>query len=179
MYNQNYRSTSTTVSGEDNKIFKSDLIIEGTVLNGSGGAPTGKIEVELPTKATFSVDKNGNFTGSNFSIVNKSGCDINLLVANFIETKPKDGITIDNSITDFTTVGRATISLQLEATANGVTNGFYLDKTITNENLVTVGAGDSAAIHILGKAGSAPSSDEDTNGASEEFIIRFKIQKKK
>lgn len=180
--NPSYRSTlpgstSQTVSGSDSQIFNADVTIEGNVLNSNGGAPAGKIEVELPTKTVFSVDKYGKFTGSNFNINNKSGCNIELSITNFIETNPTGGITIDNTITDFTKVGRATVSLQLQAAADGKIKSINLDRTILNEKLVEVGAGNSAAIHILGKAGTAASLEEDTNGATEEFILRFKIRK--
>ena len=180
--NSSYRSTlpgsiSQTISGSDSQIFNADVQVEGSVSKGDGSAPEGKIEVELPTKAIFSVDKDGKFTGSNFNISNNGGCNIELSVANFIESNPRGGITIDNTITDFTKIGRATVSLQLQATANGKSQTIDLDRTISNRKLLEVRAGNSATIHILGKAGMAPSIEEDTNGALEEFILRFKIKK--
>ena len=171
------RSTSQTVSGNDSQIFNADVTMEGNILTSNGGAPSGKIEVELPTKAIFYVDKDGKFTGSNFNISNKSGCNIELSVANFIETNPAGGITIDNTIIDFSKIGRATVSLELQAAAEGKIKSINLDRTISNEKLVEVGAGNSATIHILGKAGIAASVEEDTNGATEGFILRFKIRK--
>ena len=171
----NPRSISNIVSGNDTETLYSDLIINGTILDGNGSVPDGRIEVELPTKVTFTVDQVGNFIGSTFTVTNKSACDVKLSVAQFVEENPIGGITINNSITDFTDVGRATVGLQLNATANGISKIVNLDKTISNVDLVTVGANDSAAMRILGNAGKSTSKDE--NGASESFILKFRIKK--
>lgn len=172
-----YKNGNITIGGDDNETFKSDLIIEGNVLNGNGVVPSGKIEVELPIKAAFSVDKDGKFIGSKFNISNKSACPIKLAVVQFIEEDPNGGITINNSIDDFNTVGRTTISLQLNAITSGNEKKINLDKNLSNEELITVGSGDSATIYIEGKAGTNKSVKEDENGAVENFTVRFRIKK--
>ena len=171
----NHRSISNIVSGNDTENLYSDLIINGIISDGNGSTPAGRIEVELPTKATFTVDQAGNFIGSTFTVTNKSSCDVKLSVAQFMEGNPSGGITIDNSIKDFNNISRTTVSLQLNATANGISETINLDKNISNSDLVTVGSNDSATIQILGNAGKLTTKDE--NGATEDFTLKFKIKK--
>ncbi len=172
-----YSSNSNIVAGSADETFNADLSIDGIVLKGNGGLPTGRLEVELPTKVAFFVDKDGGFTGSNFEVKNKSGCDVNLIVEQFIEGNPAGGIIINNSINDFTKVGRGTISLQMSGTSKGVTNTTNLDSTVSNKDFIRIEAENSAFIHLYGQAGLGKSEQEDKNGATETFTLRFRIKK--
>lgn len=173
----NNKSISNIVSGNDTETLYSDLIINGIISDGKGSAPDGRIEVELPTKATFTVDQSGNFIGSNFNVSNKSACDVSLLVGQFVEGNPDGGITIDNNIDDYNSVGRSTVSLKLHATSAGVNKEINLDNTVSNADLVMIPANDLATIQILGKSGTMKSVKEDENGAYESFILKFRIKK--
>ncbi len=173
----NRRSTSNIVSGNDTETLHSDLTIKGRISDSNGSAPAGKIEVELPTKATFTVDQTGNFIGSNFTVTNKSTCDVSLSVGQFIEGNPGGGITIDNNIADYNSVGRSTVSLKLHATSAGVNKEVNLDSSVSNVDLVMIPANNSATIQVLGEAGTKESVKEDENGVSESFILKFRIKK--
>lgn len=168
-------SASNSVSGNDTETLNSDLTITGTISDGNGLAPAGRIEVELPTKVTFTVDQAGNFKGTNFNVNNKSGCDVILTVAQFVEGNPGGGITIDNDISDFTKVGRTTVGLKLHGTSNGVNESVKLDNGTSDVDLLTVKSNDSAMLQILGDAGKLTT--KDTEGAAEDFTLKFKIRK--
>ena len=49
-------SENTTVKGDDTQTLVHNVIVNGEVTKGDGGAPNGKIEVELPTAMAFTVD---------------------------------------------------------------------------------------------------------------------------
>ncbi len=177
IYLSDDKKSTITVSGKDDQVFQPDVIINGEVLKGNGGAPSGKIEVELPMRVNFTVDKDGKFIGTNFDVKNNGGCDIKLSLESFTEEDPIGGIIINNNLKDFESVGRATIALGLKATSNGDIVTTKLDETVSNKELATIGEGKSATIHILGKAGTGKSNEEDTNGATETFTLRFRIKK--
>lgn len=182
-----------TVEGNATETLGADVTISGSIKNGNGIAPAGKIEVEMPTKATFAVDQEGNFKGSGFTVTNRSSVPVELSVASFSESIPSGGITIDKTITDKTDgngkkpeekniseVGRNTVRLYLDATSGGKRNGFDLDKLVTNQKLVDIAKGDTAKVQVLGIAGTKTEGESENlknNGESEDFTISFKIKK--
>ena len=181
---------SQTVGGADSATYNADVQVEGSVSKGDGSAPEGKIEVELPLKTAFTVDKDGKFTGSNFTINNNGGENVKVTLASFIESNPSGGITIDKELINTGTADatnakhisnftRDNVRLQLESTIDGTSNTYDLDKSLTSTDLGDVPAGNSAAIAITGLAGTKKdtSSVVDTKGATEEFTLRFSIRK--
>lgn len=172
-----------TVAGNEINSYNADVTVEGTVRKADGNLPEGKIEVELPLKTSFTVDKDGKFFGSNFTISNNGGSDVNITVASFREDDPNGGITIDKNLTEDNKAdkSRAVVKLNLEATSGSSNNSFDLDKTILNENLVDIASGDIATVHLTGLAGTKKDgsvSEVEQNGASENFTLTFKIAKK-
>ena len=177
---------SQTVGGADTGTYNADVQVNGSVQKKDGSAPVGKIEVELPLATSFTVDKDGNFTGSNFTVENKGGTDVNLTVASFTEADPTGGITLDGTLTNATaaTTSRDKVRLGLQHTVGGAVGGFELNTTVNNRSVGTIAAGNSATIAITGIAGTekqdtTTSSDHavEATGATETFTLRFRIQK--
>ena len=80
----------------------------------------GKIEVELPTTMAFTVDENSDFTGATYTVDNKSGCDIDILVSQF--TTKKSGITLKTKAemqTGRDTFNRSNVSMALTGKVDG------------------------------------------------------------
>lgn len=176
--NQNEKNISmsrTIVSGSDSASRHSSVNIPGAVYKGSGEAPNGIIQVELPVDMSFMIDKEGRFnTAGAYSIVNKSSCDIDLMVESFTETNPQGGIIVKKEdVKD--TDPRNEVNLYL--TGNTSTATLYSGKTLgikiaeikkqSQENLV-----------LTGKAGKGQDTDVDSKGANETFVVTFKVSKK-
>ncbi len=75
-------------------MVKLKLKVTGTVTKKDGSAPDGKIEVELPTTMSFSVDQKGNFSAGDFKVTNHSSTDIQVSVSGFMDLTPTSGITV-------------------------------------------------------------------------------------
>ena len=178
-----------TVGGNDTETLDANVTINGTVRNGDGTTPAGRIEVELPTATAFMVDQAGNFTGSTFTVTNRSVQAVKLLVGSFSEGNPDGGITIKNTLTtgndqldtDVSKFGRDNIRLQMSATADGQNQTIDLDSSVSNTDLVDIPANDTASVSILGLAGTDTTTNSDseveTSGLAETFTLKFKIKK--
>lgn len=170
-----------TIQGIDSGNYDANVTISGTVSRSNGTVPDGRIEVEMPTRATFAVDQEGRFTGSDFTVNNRSSVAVNLSVASFSEKIQNGGINIDKSLTPQNAAdkGRNTVKLQLEATSGGQSNSIDLDSTVNNESLVDIESGNTATVQILGLAGTKKEDNQEVEngGASEEFTVTFKIKK--
>ena len=168
-----------TIEGLDTQPHNADIIINGTVKRADGLVPEGKISVEMPTNASFTVDQEGTFIGSKFSVNNRGVGKVKLSVASFSEQYPSAGITINKNLEpgQVDSVNRDTVRLQLDATSGGVNNTIDLDTSVTNEDLISIAGGESATVQVLGLAGKAKGSASETSGVSEDFTVKFKIEK--
>ena len=173
--NQKVRAiTRDTVSGNDTETLNAPVKVTGTVKKSDGTAPNGRLEVELPTSLVFSVDKNGQLQGGVFTVKNNSATDIVVSVGQFQETKIGDGITIKPLTEDLTNQDRSNIHLYLRGDSQ-VDLG---EKINPDQVLTTVSASNSKTIQLLGDAGKTSGQKVDADGASEEFMLVFKIKKK-
>ncbi len=66
-----YASNRVTIQGQEGRPLTQEVTVNGTVNTNTGLAPEGKIEVELPTTLSFTVDKNGSVQGANYEVTNK------------------------------------------------------------------------------------------------------------
>lgn len=192
-------ANATNVNYETKEDFNtnpinSDLVINGSVRNAQGQAPAGKLQVELPTALSFTVDQEGNFSSAgNFTITNKGTDAIDVKVAQFNESKPNQGIELKarsgfNS-SAIASAKRSEVSIVLRGDAE-----VDLGETITAGSpkpLVTnlQGGNTSRTITIDGLAGRDKTKDSEqvdsktTNatlgaaGTSEDFTLRFLVTK--
>lgn len=169
-------SGSGTVSGNDTETLNSSLKMTGTVKKDDGSAPAGKLEVEVPTRMTFTIDQAGNFTSGTYTISNKSSVPIEVSVAEFKETNTNGGITVKPRSEDISSLDRSNIHLELLADGSRVDLG---EKSVQEKQLVEIAEGSSRTIFLVGESGKAKGTDVDNNGASEDFNFVFKIKKKK
>ena len=169
-----------TVTGNDTDTITHDVTVSGSVRKSDGQAPAGRIEVELPTAMAFTVDQEGNFSGANYNVTNRSAIPVKLSVAEFRETNKTGGITL-NEVSNFepSTKDRSNVAISLDGK---IDSGFVsvdlsrLDGT-SEEEILKVNAGDTGVLRLSGEAGTQKSGDVESNGAKEDFTLVFKIKK--
>ncbi len=169
-----------TVVGNDTDTITHNVTVSGSVRKSDGQAPAGKIEVELPTAMAFTVDQEGNFTGANYNVTNRSAIPVKLSVAEFRETDKNGGITLNEVSTfDPSAKDRSNVAISLDGKTS---SGFVsvdlstLDGT-SEEEILEVNAGDTGVLRLSGEAGTQKSGAAEASGAKEDFTLVFKIKK--
>ena len=178
---------ANTIQGSENSPLNHSVTVSGSVRNEAGVAPEGIIEVELPTSMQFQVDQEGVFTGSQFTVTNKSKSNIDVSVASFSETNPNGGIKLlpmDDSTFEQKT--RDYVGLQLSGNVNNTVDLANFGKSSSaNNKLLTVNGDNGVGIITLdGKAGKSKGSESsrtksevEQNGIKEDFSLVFQIKK--
>ena len=174
-------ANTTTITGNDTETLTHDVTVSGTVRKSNGEAPAGKLEVELPTTMAFTVDEEGNFNGANYKVTNRSAVGIKLSVAEFRETDPNGGITL-NQVSGFNPADkdRANIAMSLDGNVDGNFTSVDLSQVTagTEEDVLDVGANDAGILRLSGQAGTKKdNSNLESNGAKEDFTLVFKVKK--
>ena len=184
------QASAVTLQGNEADTLSQPVEVTGTVSAADGQAPAGRLEVELPTTMTFSVDKNGEFNGVDYSVRNASKVAIKVSVAEFKKSKSTGGITVLPGSTDATTLKQKTrdnVILKLKGT-EGVEgevdlHGFINNKSKAAEEILKVEPNNTRTIKLIGDAGKKVDKAEgsqpevDKNGVSETFTLRFSIAK--
>ena len=168
-------SENTTVNGDDTQTLVHKVTVSGKVTKGDGGAPSGKIEVELPTAMAFTVDEKGRFISGVYTVSNKSSVPISISVSQFIDTNINGGITVKPISEEISNLDRSNIRLALVGNANR-----YVDLANINSNsneVLRVEKSNFGTLQLRGESGKNAGSNVDTNGAREEFTLIFKIKK--
>ena len=166
---------STVVNGVDTMPLYSDFEINGTINDANGNPPEGRLEVELPSAMSFTVDEKGNFiSASNYDIYNKSSCPIEVSVIGFSEEKSTDGITVQQrQVTDQD--ARNVMNLKLRGNQGEVQ---LYSGTQLKSVLAEVSPKSKIAISLDGRAGKGANQDVDANGVTENFTVKFNVRKK-
>ena len=101
-------AANNTLTGNLNDTLTQDVKVSGSVKNNQGVAPAGKIEVELPTTMSFTVDQAGTFQGVNYQVKNNSAVPISVAVSDFRETNndPNNGIVLKEHSVDMSNLAR-------------------------------------------------------------------------
>ena len=176
------------ITGEDTTTLETDVTIKGNVANQSGDTLAGTISVTVPTAATFNVNKDGNFTGTQLEVTNSGEQEIDIFAYEFIDTNAEDGIKVMKS-SELSSENRTRIALRLEgnrgtahfATVRGNSNGVYSDAEHQNAGdstgvkIARLSKGENYALDLKGEAGA---SQEAVNKAEQDtFTLKLKIKK--
>lgn len=169
----NADTTTTTVTGNDTETLQSSVTVSGSVTTSQGVAPAGKITVELPTKMAFAVDQKGNLTGGTYTVRNSSKEAINVYVAEFKKTEG----TID--IVDSIESGsnRSKVKLTLTGDQGSAVNLKDIETNPQDRLLAKIEANDSESIILGGEAGKQTDETIDSDGATGQFNMVFKVKK--
>lgn len=169
------------------------VTITGNVADKKGEIKPGTIQIEIPTTALFTVDKDGNFTAPDIKIKNNGQEAVDIYAYKFVDTNGPSGINIESetSITgNIDTKSRNNISLNIvgtEATAYfkseslgsnklGVYEDQNLGQETTNGIKVLKIYGDSTGkLTFNGKAGKAAL--ETDTAIRDRFTLILKIKK--
>ena len=169
------------------------VTITGNVADKKGEIKPGTIQIEIPTTALFTVDKDGNFTSPDIKIKNNGQEPVDIYAYKFVDANGPSGINIESetSITgNIKNNPRNNISLNIvgtEATAYfkseslgsnklGVYEDQNLEKETTNGIKVLKIYGDSTGkLTFNGKAGKAAL--ETDTAIRDRFTLILKIKK--
>lgn len=169
------------------------VTITGNIADKKGEIKPGTIQIEIPTTALFTVDKDGNFTAPDIKIKNNGQEPVDIYAYKFVDTNGSTGINIESetSITENrTNKPRNNISLNIvgtEATAyfkseNLGSNklGVYEDQNLEQESAEGIKVlnilGDSTGkLTFNGKAGKAAL--ETDTAIRDRFTLILKIKK--
>lgn len=168
-------ASTTIVGGDESKTHDAKVTVSGSVDTSEGEAPAGKIQVEVPTAVSFTVNKDGELSAVPFTITNRGKDSIDVMVGSFQETKADEGIEVHPKGTSLEGKDRSNITLQLRGN-----NEVDLAGTHTGtEILSTIAANTSGTISLVGSAGKAASTEGgvDETGVAEDFNLVFKIKK--
>lgn len=167
--------TKSTLTGPDTKTLTQNVKVTGTVNKKDGSAPDGKIEVELPTTMSFSVDQKGNFSAGDFKVTNHSSTDIQVSVSGFMDLTPNSGIAVKPIGEDMSRLDRSNLNLALLGNTGYVDLGSRID---SEKVILEVSPSGSGFISLLGQSGKTTSENVDANGAKDQFNLIFNIKKK-
>lgn len=169
------------------------VTITGNVADKKGEIKPGTIQIEIPTTALFTVDKDGNFTAPDIKIKNNGQEPVDIYAYKFVDTNGPSGINIESetSITrNIDTKSRNNISLNIVGTEAiayfkseslgsnklGVYEDQNLEQGTTNGIKVLKIYGDSTGkLTFNGKAGKAAL--ETDTAIRDRFTLILKIKK--
>ncbi len=174
---------AATLTGSDTQPLTQSVTVSGSVSTNQGIAPQGKIEVELPTALSFSVDKNGTLQGSEYQVTNRSSKAVVVSVESFTDTTPADGAGINVKQTSQITEEskRSDVALKLVGKPvlnSGTTTEVDLSSiNSTGDDILEVAPnGKSGVINLTGIAGRKADNNVDTNGVSDTFNLVFNVR---
>ena len=167
-------NTTTSLTGNDTQTLTQNVKIDGVVSKSDGTIPSGRIQVELPTAMSFSVDQDGNFISADYTINNKSSVPISVYVSEFRDSN-NGGIKVKEIEEDISNLDRSNLHLALIGNDNKYVD---LGKIITIPKLLlTINTQSSSLVQLLGEAGKGSVVDVDEHGVSDEFTLVFRIKK--
>ena len=183
-------ASSTTVDADGGEV---NVTVTGNINDEGNNAPEGTISVTIPTALAFTVNSDGDFEGSNLTVVNNGTEKVDIYAYQFIDKDGATGIEVAKSVQDddkrskvaLTVSGnQGAAKLSSTGSTNGVSNAANdLDGGSTGVKISTVNKyGESQnedAIKLTGKAGKNASSSSDTidKAIREEFTLRLKVKK--
>lgn len=169
------------------------VTITGNVADKKGEIKPGTIQIEIPTTALFTVDKDGNFTAPDIKIKNNGQEAVDIYAYKFVDTNGPSGINIESeaSITEnINNKPRNNISLNIvgtEATAyfkseNLGNNklGVYEDQNLEKEStegikVLKIFGNSTGNLKFNGKSGKAALKTD--TAISDRFTLILKIKK--
>lgn len=169
------KSARGLVSQDSSKPAYGNVKLTGTISSTDGNAPSGRLEVEIPSNINFVVNRNGEFfVPTNYKITNRGSDPVEVYVVDFIEESPGKGITIKNgNISQNDT--RDVVSLEIEGNAGKT--ALYTNSNL-NQKIAEVDVNSQSNIILRGEAGKTDNNSIDSTGTSEKFVLSFKVIKK-
>lgn len=187
------RAADTSVSISGNDSVEQQISITGNIADENGIIKPGVVQVTVPTRALFTVDKDGKFVGSYINIKNSGYEAVDIYAYKFkdvtgesyINVKSEEDISTNSSNTTRNNVSLkisgkwATAYLKTENLSSG-NSGVYknpqlADMSTEGVKISTVNANSSDKLTLNGTAGKK-TSNSDT-AISDTFTLILKIKK--
>ena len=86
------RSSNETINGSDAVEHKHQISITGNVLSDTGEFPPGTFQVVVPTTASFTVNRKGEFITMPITIRNEGHQNIDVYAYKFVDVNKTEGI---------------------------------------------------------------------------------------
>lgn len=183
-----FADTNPNVTGPDNQEHKTDITVTGDIQNNSGNIKPGNLSVTVPTTANFTVDRQGNFVGTEINVENSGTQKIDVLAYEFIDRNKDGGINVVKETDVVSANKRTTVSLKLEGNEGtayflsaGAGKNVFSNLQCTTEGgengvkVASIRNGESYKLQLKGTSNS--SADEIDNPESDTFTLRLKIKK--
>ncbi len=171
-----YATNSETITGNEGTPLEKEVTVTGNIKTSNGLAPDGKLEVELPSTMQFTVDKNGEFSGTTYKVTNRSKSPIEVSLGSFAQTGTAINLLGTDQESNMPSKKRNDVILALVGDGGDHVD---LSDPIKGRKLLDV-AGDNGVgtIELAGLAGKqAMDDDKDATGVSSSFKLVFQIKK--
>ena len=184
-----FAANDATVSRDGEDV---NVTITGNINDKNDRAPEGTISVTIPTALAFTVKSNGDFKGSDLTVVNNGTEKVDIYAYEFIDKDGATGIEVANSVEDSEKRSKVTLTVSGEqgaakllstGNAKGVLNAANNSEGgLNGVKIATLNKyGESqneGTIKLTGKAGkNAGSTDTIDEAIREEFTLRLKVKK--
>lgn len=180
----------TVINGSEERSHDAQITITGDVANQSGDVKPGTLNVTVPTSATFAVNEQNQFAGTNINVTNNGTQAIDVFAYEFIDTNNETGINVvkkselnDKNRTHVSLHLRGSVGTAYFTTARDSQNrGVFSNEECSSYGdssgvkIAKVYAGGNEALSLEGEAGQS----EDTpvnNPERDTFTLRLKIAK--
>lgn len=189
-FRNSLRASSGNITGSDTTEQKYDISITGNVLNDKGEMPSGTLQVVVPTTASFTVDNNGKFIGTDITIRNQGHQNIDVYVYKFIDVDGSEGINVKSKSEVTDESSRSSVEMSLSgknSTAYFKTedkissnSGVYQNSELTipassyGIKISSISANSEGKLTLHGKAGKKSNID---TAISNTFTLILKIKK--
>ncbi|WP_317327188.1 hypothetical protein [Turicibacter sanguinis] len=183
-----FAATDNVVSGSQHERFESNLNITGSVYGQDNTAPSGQISMTLPSAVQFTVYEDNSVIGASGMKIKNNSSDVNVTVSigSFLDTTPtaKEGITLVSNFSDGSSnYDRSHVKLSLTATGgetkvltHGMSAGKLVDLDAQQISTLTLSGEAGTGEH--GTATNSSTTDLNSNGISNDFVLTFNIAKK-
>ena len=183
------RSSNETINGSDAVEHKHEISITGNVLSDTGGFPPGTFQVVVPTTASFTVNRKGEFITMPITIRNEGHQNIDVYAYKFIDVNKTEGINIKKK-SEIAGTNRSNISLnvlgnqsvayfkteELGSNNSGVYKDAELNSPSTGDgiNVLKISSQSNGTLTLQGEAGKE---DGIEKPISDRFTLILKIKK--
>ena len=184
------RASSGNITGSDAIEHEHKISITGNIVSDTGEMPSGVLQVVVPTTASFSVNKEGQFIGTNITIKNQGHQNIDVYAYKFIDVDGREGISVKPKSEVTEQASRSDIAMNIygnNGTAYFKTENVNEEKTgIYNEaDLQTSSSSDGIKISrisansqdVLTLQGEAGKNSNIDTAISNTFTLILKIKK--
>ena len=183
------RSSNETINGSDAVEHKHQISITGNVLSDTGEFPPGTFQVVVPTTASFTVNRKGEFITMPITIRNEGHQNIDVYAYKFIDVNKTEGINIKKK-SEIAGTNRSNISLnilgnqsvayfkteELGSNNSGVYKDAELSSPSTGDgiNVLKISSQSNGTLTLQGEAGKE---DGIEKPISDRFTLILKIKK--